>query len=213
MPVHGRQIVTVSLMFLLVLACAPALLPTAPIPTFDPNSIDTLIVQTAAAAATQTALVVSSTPLPTETPLPSTTPSMTASPTPTFIFILFTPTVPSDTPEPQMTDQKLSCQVLSKDPADDSHVAPNSNFDMVWLVMNNGTDTWDSNNTDYRFKSGDKLHKAGAYDLPASIASGGQIRITVAMRSPQGGGTYSTTWVIKSGQTEFCRMGATIQVP
>jgi hypothetical protein len=213
MSARASRVVVVSLIFVLGLACAPSLVPAASAPTFDPASIDTLIVETANAAATQTALIASSTPPPTETPLPSMTPSMTASPTATFVFILFTPTVPSDTPEPQMSSEKFSCQVLSKNPQDDSHVAPNSNFDMVWTVMNNGTDMWDANSTDYRFRSGAKLHKASAFDLPASIGSGSQVQLTVPMKSPQGGGTYSTTWIIKSGQTEFCRMGLTIIVP
>src|SRR5687767_9751668 len=104
--------------FALVQACA--LVPvSAPMPTFDPNSVGTSIVQTAGAAATQTALIVSSTPLSTDTPPPTLTPSVTPSPTVTFIFILSTPTVPSNPPEPQMSNEKFSCQVLAKDPADD----------------------------------------------------------------------------------------------
>jgi hypothetical protein len=195
-----------------MLACAPALVP-ASVPTFDPNTIKTSIVQTADAAATQTALIAPLLSTSTGTTQPTPTASITPTATVTFIFILFTPTVPSNTPEPQMSDEPFSCQVLSKNPPDDFHVAPNKDFDMSWHVMNNGTNAWDSNNTDYRFRSGNKLHKAAAYDLETTVPSGGQVDLKVAMKAPQAGGTYSTTWMIRIGQTEFCRMGITILVP
>ncbi len=196
----------------LVQACA--LVPASgSVPTFDPNSVSTSIVQTANAAATQTALVVSSTPLSTNTPTPTLTSLAMPSPTATFIFILATPTVPSNTPAPGSSGLKFDCQVVSKNPPDDSHLASNSNFTMVWTVMNMGTEVWDSNDADYRFRSGDKLHKVAAYDLESSVPTGGQTEIKVAMKSPQAAGTYSTTWVIRTGQTEFCRMGITIKVP
>lgn len=197
-----------------VLACAPSLVPfSAPAPTYDPNSINTVIVQTANAAATQTALVVSPTATPTNTPPPTFTPSVTPSPTITFIFILATPTVPSSTPEPGSSGKLYDCRVVSMDPVDGSRINPNTSFTMIWNVMNMGSEAWDSNNADYHYKSGNKLHKQGAYDLEVSVPTGGQTEIRVAMKSPDSNGTYSTTWVIKSGQTEFCKMSVTIQVP
>jgi hypothetical protein len=201
------------LSLLVMLACVPAFRPSAPLPTFDPNSISTSIVETANAAATQTALIVSSTPPATDTPLPTFTPSSTPSPTVTFIFVLFTPTVATSTPAPGSSGLKFDCIVNAKSPSDGATVNPNTNFNMVWKVTNMGTNSWDENSADYRFRSGDKLHKAGTYDFNSSVPPGGQTDIKVEMKAPGAGGSYSTSWVIRVGQVEFCRMSITINVP
>jgi len=210
-----RNYRTLNFLFVtaLMLACAPSLVPgSAPIPTFDPNSLNTLIVLTADAAATQTALVAPPASA-TFTPLPTFTPSATPSPTITFIFILSTPITPTATSLPGSSGLKFDCQIVSRSPADGSHQAPKSDFTMVWTVRNAGTEVWDSDNADYRYKSGDKLHKTSVYDLESSVPSGGQTEIHVAMKTPGSAGSYSTAWVIKSGTAEFCRMTLTIQVP
>lgn len=204
---------TFLLVTALVLACAPALVPaSAPVPTFDPNSLNTSIVQTADAAATQTALVASPASA-TFTPRPTSTPSETPSPTVTFVFILSTPTVPTPAPEPGSSGLEFDCQIVSRSPADGAHLGQKTDFSMVWQVRNVGTEVWNADNADYRYKSGDKLHKASIYDLESSVPSGGQTEIKVAMKTPGSAGSYSTTWVITSGSTEFCRMTITILVP
>ena len=80
----------------LMLACAlPSLAPTpAPLPTFDTNSLYTVIVETANAAATQTALKLPPTFTPTLTLVPTKTPTVIPSPTATFYFVVATITVP-----------------------------------------------------------------------------------------------------------------------
>jgi Ig-like domain from next to BRCA1 gene len=196
----------------LVLACAaPALVPaSAPVPTVDPNSINTVIAQTAGAAATQTARMLPPTLTPTVTLLPTNT--ITETPTPTFIFILATPTVPSETPPPQSSDAKFACQVTSQTPANNSGITKGADFETRWQVTNIGKDTWDSDNADYRYVSGDKLHKAAIYDLNSSVSPGGKTEIVVAMKAPPDPGTYTTTWKITSGKTAFCTMTLTIIV-
>lgn len=210
-----RNYKTLTFLFLavLVLACAPSLVPASvAVSTFDPNSLNTIIVQTADAAATQTALVAPPASA-TFTPLPTHTPSETPSPTITFVFILSTPTVPSPTIVAGSSGLKFDCQVLLRSPADGSHISPKTDFTMDWRVRNVGTDIWDSDNADYRYKSGEKLHKSSAYDLNSSVPPGGQTNIQVAMKSPGDAGSYSTVWIIKTGSTEFCRMTMNIQVP
>ncbi len=198
----------------LILACVPSLTPvSAPIPTFDPNSVSTAIAQTAQAAGTQTALFTSPTPTSTNTPFPTAIPSETPLPTVTFIFILPTPTVPTSTPKPGSSGLKFDCRILSKNPEDNVVVGPNSTFNMVWEVINVGTELWHTDDVDYRYKSGDKLHTASAYDLENIVLPGGQTDIRVAMKAPGSAGTYSTVWIIRSGRNEFCRMSITIKVP
>ncbi len=197
----------------LVLACAvPALEPaSAPVvSTSDPNSINTSIAQTAGAAATQTARMLPPTLTPTVTVLPTNT--ITETPTPTFIFILSTPTVPSDTPAPESSDAKFACQVDSQTPANNSGMAKGADFDARWQVTNIGKNAWSSENADYRYVSGDKMHKAAIYDLSRSVPPGGKTEIVVDMKAPSDPGTYTTTWKITSGKDRFCTMTLTIVV-
>ena len=196
-----------------VLACAaPALVPaSAPvIPTSDPNSINTSIVQTANAAASQTALMSPPTLTPTVTVLPTNT--ITETPTPTFVFILATPTVPSATPTQGSSDEKFACQVNSQTPPNNSGMARGADFETRWQVSNIGKNAWNSDNADYRYTGGDKIHKAAIYDLERSVPPGGSTEIVVAMKAPAGAGTYTTTWKITSGKTQFCTMNLTIVV-
>ncbi len=197
----------------LVLACAaPALVPaSAPaVPTFDPNSINLSIAQTANAAATQTALMAPPTLTPTVTVLPTNT--ITETPTPTFVFILPSPTVPSSTPTQGSSDEKFACQVTSQTPQNNSGVTRGADFEARWQVSNIGKNVWDSDNADYRYTGGDKFHKAAIYDLPRSVPPGGSTEIIVAMKAPSIPGTYTTTWKISSGKTQFCTMNLTIVV-
>ena len=197
----------------LVFACAaPALVPaSAPVvPTFDPNSINTSIVLTANAAATQTALMSPPTFTPTVTVLPTNT--ITETPTPTFVFVLATPTVPSATPTQGSSDEKFACQVNSQTPQNNSGMARGADFEMRWQVSNIGQNAWNSDNADYRYTGGDKIHKASIYDLERTVPPGGSTEIVVAMKAPSSPGTYTTTWKISSGKTQFCTMNLTIVV-
>lgn len=196
----------------LVLACAtPALAPaSAPIPTFDPNSIDLAIAQTANAAATQTAQMLPPTLTSTVTPIPTNT--NTETPTPTFLFILATPTVPSATPTLGTPDLDFACRIDAQTPPNNSGVTKGADFEARWQVTNIGKKVWSSDNVDYRYTSGDKFHKAAIYDLNNSISPGGTTEIIVAMTAPADPGTYTTTWKITSGKTRFCTMNLTIVV-
>jgi hypothetical protein len=199
----------------LVLACAPTLVPASiPVPTFDPNSINTAIVLTAEAAATQTALMIPPTLTPTVTMFPSNTPPPTKTVTPTFIFILPTSTVPSSTPalDTSGSGSQFACRVDSQTPQDKTIFAQGASFDAHWYVTNIGTDTWDSSSTDYRYNNGDKIHKAAIYDLNKSVPSGRQTEIVVGMKAPDSAGTYTTTWKINIGKNKFCSMNLTIIV-
>ena len=85
-----RKFITFAALLIVMLACAlPGAPAVAPLPTFDPNSIGTVVAQTAAVAQTQTAAKL---PTVTNTPRPTYTPSITPTFTPTFIFLLSTRT-------------------------------------------------------------------------------------------------------------------------
>ncbi|MBI5966023.1 MAG: hypothetical protein HY863_21290 [Chloroflexi bacterium] len=206
----------------LILACAPTLAPVStPASAFDPNSVNTAIVLTAAAAATQTALLQPPTLTPTVTLLPTNTFLPSETPTATFIFILPTSTVPSPTPTPEPTQDggsgngggaQYACRIDSQSPADNAVFAPGADFDATWQVTNTGSDKWDVNSSDYRYISGDKIHKTSAYDFSKTVGVGKTTNIIVDMKAPGNSGTYSTTWKISIGKTKFCTMKLTIVV-
>jgi hypothetical protein len=195
----------------LLLACAPIAVATPPAapPTFDLLSLNTIIAQTAGAAATQTfVLQPTLTPSPTITRTPTEIPSST----PTFIFILFTPTLTPPIPTLGPASAKYACRVVSQIPADNVVMARGLPFVAHWQVMNIGTFGWDENSSDYRYASGDKLHKTSGFDFNQSVPTGGVINLVVEMKTPNDPGAYSTTWKIAVGKERFCPMNLTIVV-
>lgn len=211
-----RNLKTAFLFVIVVatLACMPTFAPApTPLPTFDPNSLYTLIAETANAAATQTQMFITPSATPTFTPTATKTPSETPSPTPTFIFVLPTITpssLPFGSDKPASTD--FACAVLAQAPQDNSLIAPGSLFSARWQVKNTGKVAWEANNVDYRYKSGTKLHVQPAYDLYKNVAPGDIADIIVDMKAPGDPGIYLTTWKMRSGKVEFCTMTLTINV-
>lgn len=194
-----------------MLACVPTF-PTSPstIPTFDPNAALTAIFKTANAAATQTARfappTLTSTASPTRTPLPTETVS------PTFIFLLPTSTVPPTQIPAGSSGLDLECQILSQEPANNTIFSMQGTFTAKWVVANVGLKTWPSDNTDYRYVSGDKLHLQPIYDFEKSVVAGDSVELTVAMQALNQTGTFTTSWRISIAQERFCLMNLTIIV-
>ena len=198
-----------------MLACViPTFAPTpAPLPTFDPNSLLTAIVETANAAATQTAHVLPPTLTPTATVPPSKTPTITPSPTATFYFVVATITSPPTQIPQGVSDKAYDCQILSQTPSNNSIIAKSSVFEARWLVANIGKSGWDSNNADYHYTGGSSLHQGGVVrDLASSVSPGNTIELVVSMQSPAQPGTYSTSWKLNVGKNEFCPLDLTIIV-
>jgi hypothetical protein len=207
---QNYRMLAIFLVLALALACAPIAVATPPVPpTFDLLSLNTTIAQTAGAAATQTFVF-----LPTLTPSPTITKTPTEIPssTPTFVFILATPTVPSLTPTLDVASGPFVCRVISQAPADNAVLSRKEPFNAHWQVLNAGTFAWDSNSADYRYVSGDKLHKTSAADFNQSVPTGGVVDFVVPMQAPNDPGTYTTTWKIALGKERFCSMSITIIV-
>lgn len=208
---RNNKIISLLTTILLMLACVPTL-PTssAPIPTFDANAPLTAIVRTAGAAMTQTAQFAPPTLTPTVTPTRTAFPTETI--TPTFIFVLPTSTVPPTQIPAGSSGLELECQVLSQDPPNNTIVSLHSTFTAKWIVANVGTKTWPSDNTDYRYFSGDKFHLQPIYDFEKSVVAGDSIELVVAMQAPNQTGTFTTSWRISIGNERFCSMNITIIV-
>lgn len=207
----------------LILACGPTF--TASAPTANPDEINTIIALTANAASTQTAAA-----MPTATFTPSVTPTVptpTSSPTltPTVIFILSTPTqmvVPTFTflansggggsSGGSSSSANYACQILSVSPPNGSSMGSRTDFDTVWTVKNIGQKPWDRNSVDFVYDSGTQMNKVPGYDLSSDVRVGATANLGVDMEAPRNSGTYTTTWTLRVGDSEFCKMSITINV-
>jgi hypothetical protein len=210
---HNR-IVILLLITAVMLACVPTLgTPVPPVPTFDPNAINTVIVETANAAFTQTALFTTPSSTPTATPPFTSTPTETPTTVPTILIVLVTPTVP--TPIPQVnsgTDDKFNCTVLSKSPNDGFGFSAGIEFTVTWQVLNTGQEVWDAASADIRYLSGARIYVQSAYDLESNVPPNEQYTVTVKMKAPLESGTYTTAWAIRTQAVEYCRMSISIKV-
>lgn len=199
----------------LILACVPTF-STPGIPTTDPGAVNTFIAQTVDSASRQTAAAIpTSTSTPTVTPTVSTeTPSPT--PTSTVVFVLPTFTVvviPTFTSSGGGTSsENYSCQVTRVSPANGTTLDPREDFDAIWTVRNNGQRNWDRTSIDHLYERGDRIHKVSGYDLDENVRVGNSIDLGVDMQAPKDPGTYTTTWVLRTGNREFCTMTLTIVV-
>ena len=202
--------------FVLITACV---IPSAvsPAPTLAPGAVNTFIVQTAAAADTQTARVLPTTSsTPTATPTRSTA-SPTSTATQTFIFIL--PGSTSSLPAPTLagigngtSNSDYACSIFSTEPANNTVFAPRIDFTASWGVKNIGRRDWFRATMDYVYVSGDKLHEVSSYDLPKGVEQGKNVFLPVAMETFRDRGTYSTLWALVVDNNYFCRLTLTVIV-
>lgn len=200
------------LIFLVTLGCVSPFYSSSPSAAPAPGSFETMIVQTANAAFTQTALHTSPTATVTDTPIPSNTPTETPTATSTVVFIISTWTpIPSPTIiGGELTGKDYSCSILSVSPR--NSMDPQTDFDAKWTVKNTGNKTWDRNSVDYAYSSGQQMHKKSVYDLPENVDSEETITLIVDMIAPKKAGTYNTFWVLRRGSTNICKMGITVVV-
>ena len=182
----------------------------SPAPTLGPGALNTVVAQTAGAAATQTAALLTPTFTPSPTPSPTRAPTQTPSPTPTFLFILSTL---SRTPTLGPASGDLSCALLSQSPDDGASMNKNQSFTVSWKVRNVGSSGWDANAVDFVYLSGTKMASARAADLPASVAPGDSVTLKIGMNAPSDSGNYKTVWTLRQGKIEFCRLNIQIVVP
>lgn len=227
----------------LVGACMPSFLTYQAIPTPLPGAINLFVAQTAAAAATQTALLAPPTFTPSFTPSPTRTASPTFSPTPTFIFKLSTPTRPTATKptatiklgggaalkatrtakatakagaggaRPPRPPATWSCRLVSQSPAFGANIAAGTPFTATWIVTNTGNRDWTSNSIDVVIVSGSTLAANTIYDTTCDTPVGSDCPVSVPMTAPTTSGAYTSNWTLRVGQTAFCPLSVTIIVP
>ncbi len=215
---------------ILIMSCdISSLVAPASLPATGPGAVNTIVAQTAAAAANQTAAVESAltgtaeaaltqteamlpdTPTATLTPYQTQTPSSTPTVTVTFIFVLSTPT---ETPGPSSGHNALwSCQITGQTPANNVHFAPGALFKTTWTVKNTSSVAWKPTDIDMVFAGGTNLASESAFDTPNYVPVDNSESLRISMQAPAKSGTYTSNWSLRSGKTYFCPMSVVIIVP
>ena len=225
-----RRISLCLVVGLIILGCASPVLVTPP-PPAPPlsGSVETIIVQTAAVAQTQTLSALPPTETATITSAPSRTATITPTPTPTVLFLFLTETTPpedlideeeengseedSDGYEKPVVVREWACRVLSQSPTKGAIITGGTTFRATWTVENTGSKTWPKKGVDIVFQSGAHLQEGRAYyDIPTTVGPGGKVTISIPMIAPKRSEVYSTRWSLKVGRTDFCTVRFIIEV-
>ena len=216
-----RRVTLCIVAVLVILGCASPAFVTPPPSPPSSYSVETVIVQTAAVAQTQTALLRPPTETLTITPSPTWTATITPTPTATIVFLFLTEiSTPEDlsvdgagfsneggnsntaTPEAR---KDWDCRVISRSPVRGTVFSPRTSFRAVWTVQNTGIQTWPKKGVDFVYHSGAHLHEGKPYrDIPKTVYPGGQVTLTVSMTAPKSPHEYSTRWSLRVGNRDFC---------
>lgn len=168
---------------LLLAACSPTVTEPTATPV-DVNAIQTAVVETVMAQATQTARAV-----PTDTPQPTSTPTETPVPLPTE-----TPT-PEATPTQGLCDDALFITDVSV--PDGMQMNPGQEFVKTWRVRNTGTCTW-TRGYQIMWAYGDNRMGGQATALPGDVLPGAEVDISLTLKAPLTSGTYSGYWILRN---------------
>ncbi|HNT55245.1 MAG TPA: NBR1-Ig-like domain-containing protein [Anaerolineaceae bacterium] len=187
----------VLVMALLLSACnlprgtaAPTAGPTEPAATIVARTVSALLTQSAQLTPQPTATLPAAgqpTPVEPATAVPS--PAVTQIPT-----LAPTAAVPTITPTPQICDRG---SFVSETIPDDTSYLPGTSFVKTWRLKNNGTCTW-STAYSFVFVSGDAMGATTAIPLPASVAPGATVDLTVTLTAPATPNTYRGEWMLQN---------------
>ena len=170
----------------------------------DENAINTAVAQTLAAngqpeSATRT-------PKPADTLAPTAEPSLTPQPLATLAPL------PSATPTSDECNHAKFVENGDITIPDGSILAPDTLFIKTWRVTNIGTCTW---NTNYAvvFSGGDQMGAPVATNLPAPVAPGATVDLSVQMKSPSADGNYAGNYMLRSDGGIVFGTGASRMAP
>jgi hypothetical protein len=135
-------------------------------------------------------------PRSTSTPIPTRTPFILPSPTKIPALIM-----PTNTRIPL----EGRCKVAEQDPKDGTRLKMGTEFHAIWTLQNTGEASWDSQETDVRFKAGNAMQTGpSAIDLPVSVPAGATTEIKITMKVPDTTGYHIAYWTIVSGDKTLC---------
>lgn len=188
----------ILLTFTLLLAACGSAVTEPTVTPVDVNAIQTAVVETVMAQATQTARAI-----PTNTPEPPTeTPALPPTETPT----------PAPAPTQGLCDDAIYVADVSV--PDGMQMNPGQEFVKTWRVKNTGTCTWTSG---YQiiWSYGDNRMGGQATALTGDVLPGAEAEISLILKAPAASGAYSGYWVLRNnnGFTFGERLSVLITVP
>ncbi|HPH94444.1 MAG TPA: NBR1-Ig-like domain-containing protein [Anaerolineaceae bacterium] len=235
MTSHIRKGLSLLMMGVMVITLVACNLPSAvPVGQADPNQMATSVYETAsaqmtagaeqtaiamlteAAKPTNTGLPPTYTPVPptetpappTETPLPPTeTPTLTPSPEPTI-----TPGGPTFTPTATAVPCNWAKFVADVTIPDWTTMAPGTVFKKTWKLKNIGTCAWTKNYA-VVFADGERMGAPNVISLPADVAPGGEIEISLDMTAPTDTGKFQGNWLLRSDTNQVFGLGSQANKP
>ncbi len=221
MNIHSvkKLFLLLAALFLLLACVLPGLpSPVGPNPTAVQDTIQTIVVATAGAAQTQTALVLppaSDTPL--ATLVPSLTPTETLTPTATIIFIIPTFTNTPTATSPATATQSASgagegCELVSQSPSNGTTYNSRQRFNVEWRLRNTSNETWDANSLDFFYSGGRDMHDSDILDLPKNVRPDAEVTFRVEMRAPGRADSYTSTWTLGTRNNTLCEVSVRIVV-
>ena len=199
---RALQIILASVLLLMGCDVSTFILPQQ-IPTSNPNVVHLMVVQTAAAAATETAGFIPPTLTSTLTPFPTQTPVNSPTVTPTFIFLLATST---STSSGTACDDAIFVSDLTI--PDNTVENPGQSFVKTWVLQNTGSCTWGSGYT-LNFVSGTRMGGTNT-SVGSLVAPGEQAQISVTMTAPTTAGEYTGAWRLNNASGKS--FGETVDV-
>ena len=187
MKPRGRIALTLCVLGMSLIGCG--VLTRLPFSQTSEVSETSEVSATASATATSTPTIA-----PSPTPMPTSTPSLT-------------PTFAGPTPV------ALSCRVLSQSIKNNRHFSPKEDFEMGWLVRNNGAAAWDPGSVDFAYFSGTRMYLFSPNHLQAIVNPGETVALGASLVAPKNSGTYTTVWALWQGAYDFCHVSVRIIVP
>jgi hypothetical protein len=186
-----------SLALGLILACAP-FAPATPQPAATLNALYTSAAETLQALSTQAAITLTSQP-----PEPSATATLSIPPSSPTTFPTFT-SVPTLQP---ITRCDAASFITDVTYPDGSIVTRGSTFTKTWRVRNTGTCTW---TTSYAlvWDSGERFGSPIVIPLPANVAPGQTIDLSIQLTAPNASGRYRGDWKLRNGSGVLFGIGA-----
>jgi len=163
--------------------------------------------------------------LPTQTPIiqvvtatlnpPTQTPYVqvvTATPnpptqTPYVQVVTATPIPPTQTPTPKPIPCNIGSFVSDVTFPDGTEVNPGQSFVKTWRVKNVGSCTW-TTAYDLVFYSGSAMNGPSVLALPASVAPGQTIDLSVSLKAPDASGTYTGYWMLRNQNDALFGVGS-----
>ncbi len=152
-------------------------------------------------AVTPTVLLATAVPIATPTPTPTSEPTILPSPT------ISNPTATAVQPDQNAACTDAATYVADVTIPDGTQFPPNTGFTKTWRLKNSGSCTWD-----YRYKL---VHAGGhmlgaistGFSLPAVVAPGQTIDLSVSLVSPAESGAYQGDWKLQNPQGQFFGVG------